>query len=185
MRKLNLLILELPANLVKDKVIKRILKISLFLFLTILGSKVEIPVEPVPFTLQTLFVILSGAFLGKKDGFIVQISYLFLGAIGIPVFAGPISGVARLFGPTGGYLLSFPIAAFISGYFFKKENSLRRISLGVILSIFTIYLFGILHLNFFYLHNLKSALLSGAAIFSFWEIVKMIAAVAIYKKIAR
>ena len=161
----------------------RVLKIALFTSLTIIGAKIEISTYPVPFTLQTLFVLLSGAFLGKKDGFYAQSLYLIIGIIGLPVFAGPIAGVAKLFGPTGGYLLSFPLAAYITGYFFKKDASNVTLWSGAILSIFTIYLFGVVHLSVFYTHNFYEAVISGLAIFSIWQIVKLTATVFIFKKL--
>lgn len=178
-------VLELKSILINDKVFKRVAKISLFLILTIVGAKIEIPVEPVPFTLQTLFVVLSGAFLGKKDGFIAQSLYLLMGAIGIPVFAGPLAGFARLIGPTGGYLLSFPTAAFIAGYFYERWNSIFLLFFATIISVFSIYVFGVLHLNLFYLHDFNKSIVAGAAIFSIWEIVKIVTIVFVYKGISR
>jgi len=166
-----------------ENIIKRAIKILLFVSLTVVGSKIEIPVEPVPFTLQTLFVLLSGAYLGKKDGFIALSFYLLLGAIGLPVFAGPISGIAKLFGPTGGYLLAFPFAAFITGYFFKRESSIFTLFASAILALLTIYFFGVMQLNLIYMHNMGNAIMAGAAVFSIWEVVKLIAVVFIFKKL--
>src|SRR5690606_40894557 len=81
-----------------------------FTFLTAITAQITIPVKPVPFTLQTMAVLLSGAILGAKRGALSQLFYLTLGIIGFPVFAqtpdGAI-GFARLLGPTGGYLLAF------------------------------------------------------------------------------
>ena len=162
---------------------KRILKIMLFVSLTIVGAKIEIPTYPVPFTLQTLFVILSGAFLGKRDGFYALSLYLLIGIIGLPVFTGPIAGIAKIYGPTGGYLLSFPLAAYIAGYFFKKDASNLTLWVGAMLSAFIIYLFGVIHLSVLYTHNFYEAVISGLAIFSVWQIVKLIAAVFIFKKL--
>ena len=164
---------------------KRILKIMLFTSLTIIGAKIEILTYPVPFTLQTLFVILSGAFLGKRDGFYAQSLYLIIGIIGVPVFTGSISGIAKLLGPTGGYLLSFPLAAYIAGCFFKKESSNLTLCIGAILSVFTIYLFGVTHLSVLYTHNFYEAVISGLAIFSVWQIVKLTAAICIFKKLKK
>src|SRR3712207_1750584 len=77
--------------------------------------KVPLPFTPVPITLQTLAVLLSGAMLGAYYGALSMIIYLILGAIGLPVFAGGGSGFGSLLGPTGGYLLSYPIASFVVG----------------------------------------------------------------------
>lgn len=84
--------------------------------------KIPLPFTPVPITLQTLVVLLSGAMLGSYYGALAMIIYLILGAIGLPVFAGGSSGFGALFGPTGGYLLSYPIAAFIIGKMLERKK---------------------------------------------------------------
>jgi biotin transport system substrate-specific component len=79
---------------------------------------VPLPFTPVPFTLQTLVVLLGGAALGARLGMAAQLTYLALGIAGLPVFAASPAlpqGIGRLFGPTGGYLLCYPLAAFITG----------------------------------------------------------------------
>jgi hypothetical protein len=79
-----------------------------FAALTAVGARFEIFQYPVPFTLQTMFVLLAGAFLGARNGALSQILYLGVGAVGLPVFAaGGAMGILRLIGPTGGYLLAF------------------------------------------------------------------------------
>jgi biotin transport system substrate-specific component len=76
---------------------------------------VRLPYTPVPVTMQTLFVVLAGIVLGPRDGFYAMMTYLAIGAAGAPVFAGLTFGPAVLFGPTGGYLLFFPVAAMLAG----------------------------------------------------------------------
>ena len=90
--------------------------ISLFAGFTALGAQIEIPHQPIPFTLQTFFVLLSGAFLGARNGCIAQVLYIAAGALGLPVFSGASFGLVRLFGMTGGYLIGFPLAAALIGY---------------------------------------------------------------------
>ncbi len=84
--------------------------------------RIPLPFTPVPITLQTLMVLISGAMLGPYYGALSMIIYLMLGAIGLPVFAGGSSGVAALLGPTGGYLLSYPVAAFVVGFMLQKKK---------------------------------------------------------------
>jgi biotin transport system substrate-specific component len=82
------------------------------------ASQVAIPIPgtQVPLTLQPLMVVLAGMWLGPTAGVASMMLYLAAGAAGLPVFApGGLPGVARFFGPTGGYLLAFPLAAFVSG----------------------------------------------------------------------
>ena len=86
-----------------------------FACLTALGAQVQIPIGPVPITLQVLFVLLSGLVLGSKLGAFSQLEYLALGFAGVPVFAQGKSGLVALLGPTGGYLIGFVLGAYIAG----------------------------------------------------------------------
>ena len=93
------------------------------LFVTVLTAmaaqvSMPLPFTPVPFTLQPMIVLLGGAALGARLGLASQVLYLAAGIAGLPVFAAsPIlpQGLARLLGPTGRYLMSYPFAAFITG----------------------------------------------------------------------
>jgi len=71
----------------------------------------------VPITGQSFAVLLTGALLGSRLGAMAVIAYLIEGALGLPFFAGGGGGIVRFFGPTGGYLVAFPAAAFITGAF--------------------------------------------------------------------
>ena len=104
--------------------IKGMVFAALFAALTgaVAWFKIPLPFTPVPITLQTLMVLLSGAMLGSYYGALAMIIYLILGAIGLPVFAGGSSGVGGLFGPSGGYLFSYPVAAFAIGYMLQKKR---------------------------------------------------------------
>src|SRR6266446_3388131 len=80
---------------------------------------IPLPGTPVPMTLQPMAVLLVGGLLGAPLGALSMIMYLAMGAAGLPVFTPtvPLVGIARLFGPTGGYLLAYPIAAYATGWF--------------------------------------------------------------------
>src|SRR3954454_8054623 len=98
----------------------RIASVLLLAALTSAAAQISIPLPftPVPFTLQPMVVLLGGAALGARLGMAAQIVYLAAGLAGLPVFAAsPIlpQGVARLLGPTGGFLMSYPFAAFAAG----------------------------------------------------------------------
>lgn len=88
-----------------------------FSLLTALAAQIVIPVGPVPITAQTFAVLLTGALLGSRLGAMAMIIYLVEGAAGLPFFYGGHGGLGHLFGPTGGYLVAFPAAAFITGAF--------------------------------------------------------------------
>ncbi|HTI06587.1 MAG TPA: biotin transporter BioY [Gemmatimonadales bacterium] len=97
----------------------RVLAIVLGALFVALAAQVSVPLPgtPVPMTLQPLAVLLVGGLLGGPLGAASMILYLAMGAAGLPVFTPtvPLVGIARLFGPTGGYLLAYPVAAWAVG----------------------------------------------------------------------
>jgi len=106
-----------------------VLSASAVLFVTVLTAlaaqiSVPLPFTPVPFTLQPMIVLLGGAALGARLGATSQALYLCLGLIGLPVFAASPTlppGAARLIGPTAGFLLSYPLAAFVTGWLAERR----------------------------------------------------------------
>jgi len=110
-----------PRNLtIIDNVISRsrVSDVALVLvgvLLTALAAQVQIPALPVPFTLQTLAVLVIGATYGASRGAITMGAYALVGVLGFPVFAGGASGVAVIFGATGGFILGFVFAAALIG----------------------------------------------------------------------
>jgi len=105
------------------------LRAGAVLFVTILtaiGAQVSVPLPftVVPFTLQPMIVLLGGAALGARLGASAQAIYLLIGLAGLPVFAAsPVlpQGAARLVGPTAGFLLSYPLAAFVAGWLAERR----------------------------------------------------------------
>lgn len=95
-----------------------------------LSSRVEVPMYPVPMTMQTLAVTMIGALYGWRLGAITVLAWLAQGALGLPVFAGGLGGIARFFGPTGGYLLAFPIVAALVGWLAERGWNGHRIGLA-------------------------------------------------------
>jgi biotin transport system substrate-specific component len=164
---------------VEQNVITQALWITAFTAVTAVGAQIEIPHQPVPYTMQTFFVLLSGAMLGRRNGSISQFLYLMIGALGIPVFSQFGFGIARLFGPSGGYLLSFPFAAFSVGYLLEKNKSYVWSLLAMIVGAFIIFTLGTLQLNLVFFHNWKQSFLNGFLIFSWWDMIKIAGAAAI------
>lgn len=83
-------------------------------------SIISIPIGAAPITLQTFAVLLAGAVLGARRGFLAVLLYLAIGAIGLPVFAGGSAGLAVFVSPTAGYLVSFPLAALLAGFIVER-----------------------------------------------------------------
>ncbi|HSJ14052.1 MAG TPA: biotin transporter BioY [Longimicrobiales bacterium] len=111
--------------------------VATFTLLTALGAQVSVPIGPVPVSLQTLFVSLAGLLLGARLGAYSQLAYLALGAAGLPVFAQG-AGLGYLLGPTGGYLLAFPVAAAFTGWFAQRFGSIGGVRGAVVLGIGTL-----------------------------------------------
>ena len=156
-----------------------------FTILTIFSAQVAVPTQPVPFTLQTMMVLLSGAFLGSRNGAYSQLLYIAAGVIGLPVFAGLSFGFARIIGPTGGFLISFPFAAFLVGYILEKNHNKVTILLSFMVGQLLILLAGASYLALFMNGNFANALFSGAIIFSIWDLIKTAAAFSIYKAVSK
>jgi biotin transport system substrate-specific component len=102
------------------RIAQRLTAVAFVTVLTIAAAQISIPLPftPVPFTFQPMVVLLGAAALGSTLGATSQVLYLMLGIMGLPVFAAsPIlpQGIARLLGPTGGYLMAYPLAAFVCG----------------------------------------------------------------------
>lgn len=128
---------------------RRAAGIAAFVVLTAIGAFVRIPLPftPVPITLQTFFVLASGIYLGGRDAALSQILYLALGIVGLPVFAGA-SGPAHAFGPTGGFLLAFPIAAGLVGRYVRPGDRLARAAAFLLAADAVIFALGATWLGF-------------------------------------
>ncbi len=175
----------LPFAGEKSSIFVQAIWISLFAALTALGAQVAIPHQPVPYTLQTFFVLLGAAFLGSRNGSISQLLYIGMGVAGLPVFSGASFGFARVIGPSGGYLLSFPLAALVAGYLVHLRSGYLWTLLGMFLGLVVVFACGATYLNYFYLHDFRESMFSGFLIFSWWDMLKLSAAAAIYNEFAK
>ncbi|HKY61463.1 MAG TPA: biotin transporter BioY [Gemmatimonadota bacterium] len=122
---------------------RRAVGIAAFAVLTAIGAFVRIPLPftPVPITLQTFFVLASGIYLGGRDAALSQVLYLTLGVAGLPVLAGA-GGLGHVMGPTGGFLLAFPIAAWLVGSHVRPGDRLARAALVLIAADIIIFVLG-------------------------------------------
>jgi len=138
------------------------------------GISFPILITPIPFSLQPLVVFLTGVLLGWRYGCLSMLIYLALGAVGFPVFAGATGGWAGgsgiIVGLSGGYLMSYPIAALVEGFIAGKKNPSAKIEtvkvIGAMLAgLAIIYAGGVMWLSFVSHLSLWTAFLVGGATF--------------------
>jgi biotin transport system substrate-specific component len=125
---------------------------ALFAALTAAGTFITIPLYPVPVVLQNFFVLLSGMTLGPVLGASAAVLYLAAGLIGAPVFAGASGGLHHFFGPTGGFLLGYPLSALAAGCIAGRpragrEVSCPRLAAAAFIGVFVVYVPGLLRLG--------------------------------------
>lgn len=134
---------------------------------------VPLPGTPVPLTLQPLAVLIVGGLLGPWLGASSMMFYLALGAAGLPVFT-PIGlpGVARLIGPTGGYLLAYPLAAYAVGTLTGRAPGYARLALAALAGLVLIYLGGLAQL-WVYTGSIRDAARFGTLPFLVGDLIKL------------
>jgi biotin transport system substrate-specific component len=180
-------ILTLPINL--PYIVNRIIGMAIFIILMALGAfvRVYLPFTPVPLTLQTLFALLSGAFLGGIWGAGTMGLYLLMGACGFPIFAGASCGLLYILGPTGGYLVGFVVAAWIAGNIIGSGSNLSWVKIIAVLFLATsaIFILGIAQLILWGKCNIAQALFMGFYPFIPGSILKILLAAIIIKRFKR
>lgn len=161
----------------------RALAVSLAVVLTAVAAQftVTLPFTQVPSTLQPMVVLLAGAALGSRLGATAQACYLLAGIIGLPVFAAsPLlpAGAARLLGPTGGYLLAYPLAAFVAGAFAERGWDRRVVTsaLAMVAGLGVIYIGGVSWLTMVHQMTFTTALAGGVLPFVAADLMKIVAA---------
>jgi biotin transport system substrate-specific component len=140
---------------VEMKTAIRMASVLLLAAMTAAAAQISIPLPftPVPFTLQPMVVLLGGAVLGARLGMAAQVVYLLAGIAGLPVFAASAvlpQGALRLLGPTGGYLMSYPFAAFLTGLLAERGFDRRYLTSALAMGAGLIVVFacGVLWLAF-------------------------------------
>lgn len=181
----------------KEELIKRpktALRVSLTaLFAALIAAgafiSVPIPISPVPVALQNLFVVLAGIILGPGLASTSIITYLVIGALGAPVFAGAKGGLAHFFGPTGGYLFGYllaaPLAAWIAGKKPIKTPLSPRLIIAVLSAFLIIYLPGLARLKALLNTDWPKTLAAGFLPFIIGDVFKALAVIALAPRLRR
>jgi biotin transport system substrate-specific component len=167
----------------------RIAGVLLIAAMTAAAAQVSVPLPftAVPFTLQPMVVLLGGAVLGSRLGMASQVVYLCAGLAGLPVFAASSvlpQGALRLLGPTGGYLISYPFAAFVAGWLAERGFDRRYLSSVVAMTagLAIVFTCGVLWLAWFARPagaGLEGALRSGLYPFIVPDLFKLCVAAAV------
>jgi biotin transport system substrate-specific component len=156
----------------------RVTSVLLVAALTAAASQISIPLPftAVPFTFQAMVVLIGGLALGPRLGVASQVLYLAAGMAGLPVFAASPElphGAARLFGPTGGYLMAYPLAAFVTGYLGSRGLDRRYVTsfLAMLAGLAVVFTCGVLWLSM--LVGFQAALAGGFYPFVIKDTIKL------------
>lgn len=157
---------------------------SLFASMTAVLSQISIPLpNGIPLTLQLFAVFLCGVILGAKKGFISTLVYVALGAIGLPVFAGFTGGFQYIVGYSGGFIISFPLVAFIIGFVSEKTDNMVLILLSTILGLIVSYTIGTLVFSLVTNTSISASLAACVIPFIFTDLLKCFVATVIGLKL--
>jgi biotin transport system substrate-specific component len=143
-----------------------------------------LPFTPVPLTLANLAVLAVGLVLGSRRGFVAAVLYLSYGAAGMPVFspAGP-GGMAHLLGPSGGYLLSYPLVAFVAGFIASRlGRGFAAKAVAAVTAEVLLFAIGVTWIAALTHVSLLQAVAFGLYPFVFAEVIKVMAAAAVAAK---
>ncbi|WMJ78901.1 MULTISPECIES: biotin transporter BioY [unclassified Sedimentibacter] len=163
---------------------KDITQIGMFSALTAIGAFLTIPVGPVPITLQSFFVLLSGIMLGSKKAMYSQLVYILLGLAGLPIFSGFSGGLQHVLKPSFGFLIGYIFAAYITGKIAEKNSTAKNLLLAVFAGTAVLYAIGIPYmyyiLNIMLAKNFTMAQILNMGMFMFIPGDTLKAAVAVF-----
>ena len=155
---------------------------SLMAALIAAGAFISIPIGPVPIVMQNFFVLLAGVLLGKKWGLASVGVYLLAGILGLPVFAGGTGGIGRIAGPTGGYLLGYLPAVFITGWIAEKGENIKWMDVpAMVAGMSIVYGIGVPWLKMVTGMTFDKAIAMGLYPFLIGDALKIAAAVPVIK----
>lgn len=176
-------------EVVPNRNARRVFAVAVFVMLTALGAYAAVPMpgSAVPVTLQTLFVSLAGVLLGARLGAVAMTTYVLIGLMGAPVFSLGFGGPAVLLGPTGGYLLAFPLAAAVTGLLAPRRDATSplatlRLGIAILLGTFVVFAGGFAQLALLLGDPLR-AFAVGVVPFLIGDVVKTLLALLIARRL--
>lgn len=151
--------------------------IAIMAAITAVMAQISIPMPMgVPMTMQTFAITLAGVLLGSKKGGMSALVYVLLGAIGVPVFAGFNGGIQNLIGPTGGFILSFPIMAYLIGLGVEMREKKGMFELMLVVGTLSNYVVGVAMFCIVMDSSIKTAIAACVLPFIPTAIIKAVAA---------
>lgn len=149
---------------------------AVFTAITIIFAQLVIPLSHVPVSMSIIAVFLAGALLEKKYAVLVQLIYIALGVIGVPVFSNFSGGLGKLIGPTGGYILAYPIMAYVIAWILEKNQKKTFICyiLSMLAALFICYTIGTIWLAFVTKMGLYKAIFTGVIQFIAIDFIKVL-----------
>ncbi len=160
--------------------------IALFAALTAVFSQIIIPIGPVPINLALLSVFICGGVLGWKKASLSMVIYILLGIAGVPVFSGFQGGLAKIAGPTGGYIVGYLIAAFVIGIITDKfGRKILPLICSMILGLILCYAFGTIWFVLLMNQGIVASLMTCVIPFLPGDAVKIAAAVIVVKALSK
>lgn len=142
-----------------ERLLKLSILVSMLIALVYLMPPIVMPFSGIPVTLQTWMVLMIGLLLKPKEAFFAVMSYVILGAIGLPIFSGQKGGMSVILGPTGGFIVGFPMVSLFVAVFKQKQSAIIKNTLiSIVFMIIVLYAFAALwfvsYLNMTYLNAL-------------------------------
>lgn len=175
---------------------KKMILTGMFTAIIIVMSQIVIPLQPIPFSLSLLAIFLSGSMLEPKYAFLSTLAYILLGAFGLPVFANLKGGLHVITGMTGGFIIAYPIMAFITSISYQlvrkikhtklKKHALIAVpALGMIFSLFICYLIGALWFTYISGSTIGYALTVCVYPFIPFDLIKILIAILLSTVLSR
>lgn len=152
---------------------------ALFSAIICVLAVITIPIGPIPFTLSLFAIFLTGGILKPKNALCATLCYLLIGVIGVPVYSGFKAGIGVLFGVTGGYLMAYPLMAWVTAMSVKifRRRNVVSLSVGMVVALIICYSIGTAWFIFLTKSTLVSALSLCVLPFIWFDLLKIVLAV--------
>ncbi len=163
---------------------KKITQTALFTAIMIICSQITIPTGIVPFSLSIFAIYFIALSVDRNQAVMAIVIYILLGVVGLPIFAGFGSGVSKIMGPTGGFIVAYPIMAFIVSTITKSNKILSHI-IAITLSTAVCYLLGTVWYSYVLAVDIKTAIITVALPYIPFDILKYIAGYFVAKSVKK